>query len=76
MKQDARIRLNHLMAEVHRMRAAEHDLVATMLKAAKGFESLEAAILETLAPYAAERAAAMFEGRTPPSLEVFAAQSA
>lgn len=68
-------RLHRLAAGLHRMRAAEHDLAATCLETATSLEDFALTFAAAMAPYEAERAAAHFEGRVPPSLEVFAAET-
>lgn len=71
-ERELQIRLHGLAAALHRKRAAEHDLAAACLKTADSLDAFGRSFLAAVAPYEAEVAAAHFEGRVPPSLEVFA----
>jgi len=66
--------LHRLAAALHRKRAAEHDLAAACLSTADSLDAFARAFTAGIAPYEAERAAAHFEGRVPPSLEVYVAE--
>lgn len=68
------IHLLKVGAALHRKRASEFELCAACLGTASALEGFATAFETAMAPFEAERAAAHFEGRVAPSLEVFAAE--
>lgn len=67
--------LDRLRASLHRKVAAELDMGAAAREAGVAMSSFNRALSISLAAFEAERAVAHFEGRIPPSLEVFCAQT-
>lgn len=74
-EREVRTRLR-LRAGLHRRQAAELELAAVAIETARSLNGFSAACAAAIAPYEAERATAHFEGRVPPSLEVFATEEA
>lgn len=74
--QDLDERLLRLLAARLRVEAARLELAASVSRATRALEGFARAFEATQAPFEAERAVAHFEGRTPPSAEVFEHQTA